>query len=557
MKKIKPLLLSSLLIVPIFSTSCFNLYKEDKEADFSKKNYSFYNVSNEYDIPTQRFSFYYYKNSNVPYVDINETIRKLEGLFDLKNYYKKESWISPKVSYYTGNGSLDVNWKQNKLSFYSSYFSNFTKDTQQTDYSRNIKYSTTFYKDFSPEKIVMDLNKYNFDVYRFNKKTLIPFALFNTLFCSPNYYNLYFNSEKIIGADFGLNDRMKYIENIRKSKIANTEAPKDVREATFNHLSLVMNYFYGLKEYKNVDDFKDVLSLKKYKEKILSTKSSVYNEAYADFFYGYLNELHTSMSMLSFYDKPEAKIKDLGEKIQSAYKKAYNEKYNLLSQKREKLWGNRYLRYIGNNTAVISFDEFLTGTKEEISSSEAYKYDTYQLFKYLMNEIKNNKNIKKIIIDLSLNGGGNTAAMWKALGFLTNKKLLHHSYNNLNDTIHTTGVDVDVNGDGDYEDDDAYTEYDWYVLAGINTFSAANQFVNIVKEMKIAKVIGQKTGGGMCSIVPMVLVDGTSIIISSNSALKHKKNNTFMSTEGGLYPDINLDYNDFYNDDKLSQLVNE
>jgi hypothetical protein len=73
--------------------------------------------------------------------------------------------------------------------------------------------------------------------------------------------------------------------------------------------------------------------------------------------------------------------------------------------------------------------------------------------------------------------------------------------------------------------------------------------------MKLGKIIGQKTGGGAASILPVVLPDGTSIVISSNDLSVTMKNNTIKSIEGGIEPDIYLEYKDFYNDQKLLEII--
>ncbi|SYV90216.1 transmembrane protein and tail specific protease [Metamycoplasma alkalescens] len=88
----------------------------------------------------------------------------------------------------------------------------------------------------------------------------------------------------------------------------------------------------------------------------------------------------------------------------------------------------------------------------------------------------------------------------------------------------------------------------------MNSFSAANQLTSIVKEMGIAKIIGQKSGGGMSAIMPIVLNDGTTITISSPNNAVHGENN--QEIESGIEPDIKLDYKDFYNDAAIDQALN-
>ncbi|PZW01544.1 S41 family peptidase [Metamycoplasma auris] len=137
---------------------------------------------------------------------------------------------------------------------------------------------------------------------------------------------------------------------------------------------------------------------------------------------------------------------------------------------------------------------------------------------------------------------------------MTDKEVLNREYNILDKRADLSKSKVDTNGDKNY-DNDAYTKYNWSLLVGINTFSAANQLTSIVKEMGIAKIIGKQAGGGMSAIMPLVLNDGTTITISGpNNAVFGEKNE---SIEGGITPDINLEYKDFYNDDAIDKALNE
>ena len=115
------------------------------------------------------------------------------------------------------------------------------------------------------------------------------------------------------------------------------------------------------------------------------------------------------------------------------------------------------------------------------------------------------KGIKNVVLDLSQNGGGVVAALLKVLGFVSNDDITYRIYDTLADSTTSVKFRVDINADDDYSDLDAYTNYNWYVLAGVNTYSAANTFVGMSKELGV-KSIGQKSGGGMCSVLPVVLI---------------------------------------------------
>ncbi|QJG66382.1 hypothetical protein HGG64_01495 [Mycoplasma phocoeninasale] len=142
--------------------------------------------------------------------------------------------------------------------------------------------------------------------------------------------------------------------------------------------------------------------------------------------------------------------------------------------------------------------------------------------------------------------------MVRTLGFMTNKPILNREYDVLNRRADLSQSVVDTKGNDRYGKD-AYTQYNWNLLVGINTFSAANQLTSIVKEMGIAKIIGQRTGGGMSAIMPITLLDGTTVTISSPNNAVFGENNE--SIEDGIAPDMELAYDKFYDYDYIDKLI--
>lgn len=161
-------------------------------------------------------------------------------------------------------------------------------------------------------------------------------------------------------------------------------------------------------------------------------------------------------------------------------------------------------------------------------------------------------------MDLSLNVGGSIAAMERVLGFLTDEVLLDYRYNTLTNEYSCCHFKVDINGDG-YYDNDSYNEYRWTVLSSLNTFSDGKDFINKVKQQGLAKIIGNKTGGGMCSVLPLVLAGGTALAMSSNNSSRHmiKENgkNNYYLVEHGLNPNFKIPYSNYYNNLKIEEYV--
>ncbi|RCJ02509.1 S41 family peptidase [Metamycoplasma hominis] len=568
-KLLKLLLTSSVAIsCAMLPVSC-SLLSNDNDKKITIKDYEFNNLSSEYTIESKKLNLSFVNDGNVPYVNLLQMINSLDGFFD-RNYINfSTNILFSELKMTTKFGYISFNWKTNKITMPNTYYEYITKSPGKTNFNKYLKSKSYYSKDFNKNTIVIDLKKYNFDILYHNGNVLLPLAIFNLLFCSTNYYNLYFNGNKIYGCDFDIKSNVQEIPQIRNSKFQNSLIPKDIVEAKFNFTALLIDYFYGLKEYNNINSFYSTISNEQ-KQRMLSQNPVISTKEYIKYLYN-LNDLHTWVSMPSFYNHKDSSIaKDFYEYTTNKRERIYQSTRNYLKNNKLNNWviqtskENRELfekygvRFISNNTAVISFNSFKTFQNlNDNSTNKRFSEDTYLGFANAMKLIKKNlrnMKIKNIIVDLSTNSGGNIGAMQRGLGFITDEPILNKTYNRLDEEINIRSVEVDTDGDGDYKND-AYSEYNWYLLTGVNTFSAANTFSSIFKEMKLGKIIGQKTGGGAASILPVVLPDGTSIVISSNNLSVTMKNNTIKSIEGGIEPDIYLEYKDFYNDQKLLEII--
>ena len=78
--------------------------------------------------------------------------------------------------------------------------------------------------------------------------------------------------------------------------------------------------------------------------------------------------------------------------------------------------------------------------------------------------------------------------------------------------------------------------------------------------MRLGKIIGQKSGGGMCSVMPLILADGTAIAISSPFSFRYvveeNGKKTFYGIENGIKPDVDFEYERFYDNLSLINIIN-
>ncbi|WP_051599900.1 S41 family peptidase [Mycoplasma elephantis] len=561
MKLNKVLTLTSAFVLSFstISLSCTSLFHKEDDITIKKDKYLFHNLANDYTIPTNFINLYEINNKKTKYVNLTEIINDLDGLFNLNSVLYRKRFFTNKFVLYANNCKLILDWINDTIWVSNEGVFNFTNSSQTKDFDSNIEWLDNKIENPNNDGIVFDLKKYGIDIFYKNEKILMPLAVFNTLFCSPNYYNLYFTGDNVYGTYFLLNENMAGIENIKKNSLNNTKPTKEQRQDTIKHLLFTMDYFYGLKNNKSINNFGSLFSENEINT-LLSNNPNEFTQAYIDLLYGKLNELHTSIHMTSFYNHYNNTLNSYN--INSDKLKNFKKTREIL-QKNQKNISKDYVRFY-KDMAIITFNSFDVGNKNNSTPSN----DTFALmteamkkinkYEYMVDPLSINpkiEGVKKIVIDLSLNGGGSIAAMGKALGFLTNDNIDILFKNSIDNSITSNALRVDVNNDNNYDDNDAYTKYQWYVLTSNNTFSAANLFAFLSKKYKCAKIIGQRSGGGMCSVIPIVLDDGTSFQTSSNNLLVIKDGNNYIEVENGIEPDIKIPLDYFYNDEKIYEQI--
>ena len=563
--RIKKIITTCFLLISstLFLSSC----AKDDQIAYKEEKLEFVNLANSYyDMKANSLNIYYVDNSDIQYVDAGNFMKTLDGFYQSSLFKKSISSFRNIYNIYvyanTGNGieyiSCVFDWNKNTITVNNPLFFNIKYNPSSVEFMTHLEEGKAEIE--NRKEIVFDLAKYGFDIYYKNGKCLVPFSIMNTIFCSDGYYNLYNNGDIIYGTYYDISIVSDETYNsIYNDNLSNKGQTNELRLETYNHLRFVMNNYYGLKKFKEIDDFDSILE--NYKEDILSLDVEKNRKAYYNLFSTYLNDLHTRIGAYSFYNTKEIAIptyaaKDMWDSNKlSENRKIYKEKIQYLSNLSKDIYPNNESTYrTYDKTAILYMSEFNVGTTEQNKSLDAYKYDSYEYMKWALKNIED-KGIKNVVLDLSQNGGGVVAALLKVLGFVSNDDITYRIYDTLADSTTSVKFRVDINADDDYSDLDAYTNYNWYVLAGVNTYSAANTFVGMSKELGV-KSIGQKSGGGMCSVLPIVLADTTTVEMSSTNAMYTYVNNKLVFMEGGFEPDIELDYDKFYDIEYINSILN-
>ena len=544
--------------------------ENDDDKSFTARNVPFTNLTSEYEIESDALTLYFLDSGSVPYVSVMGFIRGLDGFFDcgenLRYQFYPQSNFLGLYRYYNGNQQsyVQFQWDNNRVWVSDmSFFRSITKSTADTNFKSYHK--TVDYYSSGKKSVAFRPGSYYFDICYFEKKCLVPLTIMNLLFCSPNQYNIFYNGETLYGY-YGEIDR--YVSDYSKiftSSLNGQNCPNDVRKASVNGLLFTLDYFYGLKNYKGIDSFKNYIGEESL-NKLWSNDPTINREAYTNILCTKLDDLHTRIDSSSMYLDQSVDTSLTWDQLGDFKKNFYTVDGQLEAQRKSAFPnGVQPVRYSGD-TAIITLDSFTTAASSDIYDSygnlksDAWRKDTYYFMRHCMADIGRHSGIKDVLIDLSQNGGGNIGAMERCLGFLTDNTLTCSLLDYLDGEYTTYYYKIDTDGDG-YYDNDAYDQYRWTILSSINTFSAANRFTSDAKHQSIARVIGQRSGGGMCPIMSTVLADGTAITISSSSTIRYvtqeNGKNVYHAIENGVKPNLEIPYSDFYDNSKLVSYIDQ
>ncbi len=663
----------------------------------TSRTVNFENLTTEYDVENGTLDLFFPDGGNVPYVKISEYFDLLTGFIDPEvDFTFTETADSLKIFYQYYDEDEDITYDlecifdveknlitTNDPGFYWAYIY-----STETNYGRNIEYLYDYElnEDIEGSNVVYNLNKYALDLVYHDDAVLAPYYLVNQLFAGSSYYNVYFNGDKLYGVYGQVSTSDPEYSKIRRSSLNNTTPPADVLLHSYNQLAFNLDYFYGLKDYKNITSAYSLLS--PYRTKLLSPDYETVSQAIADLLLKTIDEPHTSYGFSGVYastryNPPTNSLANYGERFNAWYMDGLAGVDDVIAAKwnvpstfsgwaansplRPKYWS------IDDTSAVITFDSFTTSDIEETTvwSDDAYKaiFDEENIlpvvnggnryFVYNQSDDKNDisetlmwgldntfvdsyktelvnagwtlvneattqtdyhaggyytktinevpyiatvaysntystayigltttipatydaewkitndivgliesdsavyletmilevkeayPNVTKLGIDLTFNTGGNVGALYRVLGLITDQPFATSGFNRDTYSYSTTYITTS------YE---SYTEFDWFLLTSFATFSAANEMATMFKQNNMGIIIGEVSGGGACSITPILLPDGTFFTMSSNNInMLRLSDGTYVINEDGITPDHVIPQEDLLNNTVLAGILN-
>ena len=549
-----------------YGENCFKI----EGTDFYKRQTTYYTGQFEGTEPVStKIDAYYKQGEGICYVDV----------VSLFNYFADNFTSDPTVfANTTANGKATIAFKgqegimqsivldtaDNTVSISSpNYYSLYFEGEGHTEYGE-YKYDTLPY---AQTRFGFDLDDYGLSAYNVDGKVLLPLSIYNLIYTQEFSYDYYYINGNIYASSAG------YQTFEGQSNESCTLA---VRDLTYKYFLLFFHQYYGLSHYMGLDTVEKIETfLAKYKSDILSTNRGVFEQAEADIFNQLLDDPHSGLSKNSIYHGNYTidsnygsriiKISTKAQEFSEARSEKYNE-YKTAGKLTELTVGTGPTKYtvarVVGNTAIISFDSFEYDSDKDHPGKNLVKNDLFSLMYYALEEIDkysaNTSTIENVLVDLSCNTGGYVIAGMELLSFMTNDPIVWR-YDFMNTHTYASQV-TKVDNDGDFDDNDAHTQYKWFIQTSAVSFSCGNLVPYLAQEYGYAKIIGGTSGGGMCVVGTGVLPDGTYFQKSSatgrNGSLNEVSDDSYRSCESGVVPDKTLVSRNYYDLDGVVTAIN-
>ena len=436
------------------------------------------------------------------------------------------------------------------------------------------------------KEVTLDLKEYSIPVYWSEEEQLylLPLQTLGDFFLSFNAHlntfftpkGVYLFSVNTIGmgefltplgeAIFGTPEEQEARRNRPNRVKADPNSPNEAISEelawfNYNELCLTLDNLYGLKDLHGIEKFDDVFEETGYRDKLLDLDPGKEEGALYDFIQYHLDDKHTGFIRRSYRseDIDSYYTPGISSKQRDKDKEMYLEARSAADHEIQ------CYEEVGN-TAYITFDnfyighpaqEYYAGEVEPPQTPDQQPFDTAALILYAHKQItRENSPIENVVLDLSLNGGGDTAAAaLVASWFLGESKM--SIMNSLTGARATGLYQFDANLDGSFDTDDSVADKNLYCLVSPLSFSCGNLVPSILKESHKVTILGKTSGGGSCLVLGMTTALGTCFQISSPLNMAYVKNGTYYSSESGVEPDAAIDKPaHFYDREGLTDFIN-
>lgn len=563
-------------VVNTISTSKYVLWVDSSE-DY-KFPFVVYTLKGHGDVPYVEFDNFY-NNACTHRLFTGFWLRKWNHPYDEHVYY-----------YYNGYYEYMVDAENNIIEL--SYDPNYYAYTDPNDYKNGfevmaaggndphiqVNYSNSL--NFGEGHLLYwDLSRYNLDIVEdANRVVYFPLQALNIIFNDQmDGYSAVYNGKDLYWSNFYNRSQSEFWSD---SPWYNAEDPTyTVSEAyaayNYSCLCLSIEKVYGLAEYRGVystginsaDALFESMGLK---SRLTSTNTIEFEEALVEFVGKWYYDGHSGFTRIS----------PMNAKASVDWNTLYSDALDENSRSHQLMDTYQTLESLRNSagkdvglsvyedTAIITFDSFIKydfslGDPSELDLS-SYEYADLHglgselLFRKAFNEIETNDDIKNVVIDITMNGGGDPDTFPFLEAYMSNDPSIT-CYNRLTGYTNEIHYNTDLNYNGVFgEEEDTYQgKYNFYIMTSRYSFSCGNYYPTVVKEKAMATLIGQRSGGGTCVVSSLTTAYGSLLRNSGAHQVGSWDyvNNCFQNNEEGIPVDVEFDYHNFYNDEAIYNFI--
>ncbi|MBT1419179.1 peptidase S41 [Mycoplasma bovis] len=510
-----------------------NLFPSFKKTSYQIKSLDWY-------IHPKISEINFYNINGINYVSIDDFLKNSDGIIDIDKSYHNVNYQS---KFYNLHKKIEWFYKDNIFAINSINKYNSSSDNSLLNKSHSLKFdyqnqqltlsSYGFLDSILPIEsehnlrfiiqneslindtpVVIDLKKYGIKMEMVNGKILLPFAVLNQLILAESSYQFYFNNDEILIFSFYQlhnPENLEYRKKLSSGKL-NKELSKNLKEFQFKFLHFLFDNFYGI---KGKDQNWALKLLEKHKSHLLESDEQHYKTVHK--IINSLDDLHTKLFM-NGYNQTESQYDNLNNEFNDTSRiKEYWKLYFQFRKMASRPTNNFITTTLtpDNKTLIVRFDALINGITDYLSP--------------ILDEYKS-KGITNVVLDFSNMLGGSLYAVFELMGFLTNKSFDYKLINPQSGSKKVMKIQSKT----------FKKDFKFFLLTSPITYSSGNLFAGIVKDNKIAKIIGFKAAGGASYLKMSVLPTGNIIVLSSNNVFANKK---FDSYENGVTPDIEFPKN--------------
>jgi hypothetical protein len=427
------------------------------------------------------------------------------------------------------------------------------------------------------KQITISLDTYKARLVEYKDDVWVPFSFLNAIYLGSantpiafngNGYFLMATSAMLEKDDDGNTVLSPYGEKFYEGSLSKMKT-RSASYSSYFYWSFVfeMTYFNGKMASLGISDLDAKLDELGLKEKMLSSDSSVADEALATAIYQIFSDGgHTGFSFRGLTCPFDLEENDRLGKLITSYDSRYteaNKEYSTL----HKLAINRVETLeTSGKTAIIhldSFDGTSIFTKRESSAYpteedllkdyQSASPSTFALLYFSFKEIKKNSDINNVVFDVSMNPGGEATALGYALSFISDEPVKINFKSTMTGATYSEACHIDNDLDPNTDNDSYEGQYNFFILTSSASFSCGNAFPCIAKDNNLATIIGRRSGGGDCAVRMMTSEDGSLFQTSSTASIRHEDGS---DVDGGQKVDYEYPLNDFYDKGKLDSFLN-